>query len=33
MREFQQMEIEWFIKPNEYDHPKWNDVKDLEITL
>jgi len=32
-REFQQMEIEWFIKPGEYKHPKWNEVKDIEITL
>lgn len=32
-REFQQMEIEWFIKPGEYAHPKWAEVKDLEITL
>ncbi|CAD7963733.1 unnamed protein product [Amoebophrya sp. A120] len=33
MREFQQAEIEWFIKPKDYDHPKWDDVKDLRLTL
>lgn len=32
-REFQQAEIEWFIKPKEYDHPKFAEVKDLKICL
>ena len=32
-REFCQAEIEWFIKPKEYAHPKFPDVADLEITL
>ncbi|CAD7963275.1 unnamed protein product [Amoebophrya sp. A25] len=33
MREFQQAEIEWFIKPGAYDHPKYCEIKDLKICL
>ena len=32
-REFQQAEIEFFIKPKKYDHPKYEEIKGVEVTL